>query len=150
MRAVRAIWQEIKTMSCQEKLFVFFTMLVGFCISGEYAITRPASTSIFLSIYSTKYLPFVWLVTVPLNFLVVYLYNRFLPRIGPVTMLGIMVSSVMFMHAGCAFLLKTVPSLIFFQFVWKDIYYFAADVQTALVVNSYDDCLAIGQNIFMD
>lgn len=122
MRGLKSVWQEIKTMPCQEKLFVFFVMLVGFCIAGEYAITRPASTSIFLSIYSTKYLPFVWLITVPLNFLVVYLYNRFLPRIGPVAMLGIMVSSVMLMHVGCALFIKKAPWLIFFQFVWKDIY----------------------------
>lgn len=122
MQLIQSIRQEISGMLRAEKLFIFFVMLVGFCIAGEYAITRPASTSIFLSVYSTKHLPLVWLVTVPLNFLVVYLYNRFLPRIGPVQMLGVLVAIVVGIHVSCALWLKTFPALIFFQFVWKDIY----------------------------
>ncbi len=122
MQLIRSIRQEISGMLRAEKLFVFFVMLVGFCIAGEYAITRPASTSIFLSVYSTKHLPLVWLATVPLNFLVVYLYNRFLPRIGPIRMLGFLAMTVAAIHASCALWLKAFPALIFFQFVWKDVY----------------------------
>lgn len=122
MSFIRSIYQEIKSMLPSEKLFVAFAMLVGFCVAGEYAITRPASTSIFLSIYSTKHLPFVWLATVPLNLLVVWLYNRFLPRFGPLKMLGIMATIVVSINVACSFLVTTIPSLIFFQFVWKDVY----------------------------
>ncbi|HAB98365.1 MAG TPA: hypothetical protein DCE71_00915 [Parachlamydiales bacterium] len=122
MQLIQSIRQEISAHMRSEKFFVFFVMLVGFCIAGEYAITRPASTSIFLSVYSTKHLPFVWLVTVPLNFLVVYLYNRFLPKIGPMKMLGSLAAIVAVIHISCAFWLSIFPPLIFLQFVWKDIY----------------------------
>lgn len=122
MGVVRSLCREIKEMSSSEKLFVFFAMLVGFCVAGEYAITRPASTSIFLSFYSTKHLPIVWLATVPLNLLVVSLYNRLLPRFGPLKMLGITAFLVAALNVSCAFWVSSVPSLIFLQFIWKDVY----------------------------
>lgn len=122
MKILRSIWQEIRGMLPEKRRFLFFSMLIGFCIGGEYAITRPASTSIFLSFYTASYLPYVWLATVPLNFLAVFFYNRFLPRIGPVVMLAIMATSVVSMHLACVFLLPHLPWLIFLQFVWKDIY----------------------------
>jgi len=122
MRLIRSLCSEIREMDLTEKLFVAFAMVVCFCVAGEYAITRPASTSIFLSFYSTKHLPFVWLATVPLNLLIVSLYNRFLPRLGPLNMLALTIFLVAAINASCAFLVSSTPSLIFLQFVWKDVY----------------------------
>ncbi|MCP5505936.1 MAG: hypothetical protein H7A38_03515 [Chlamydiales bacterium] len=51
-------------------------------ITAEYAITKPTSNSIFLAHYSVKLYPYAWLLTVPLNFVVVTLYNRFLSKLG--------------------------------------------------------------------
>ncbi len=104
------------------RAFVLFAMLAAFCISGEYAITRPASTGLFLTFFSADHLPTVWLATVPLNLLVVYLYNRFLPRFGPLKMLTTVVLIVIAINTSCAFLLSSFPWLIFLQFVCKDIY----------------------------
>lgn len=122
MKFLQSLKNEYGTLGRGEKIFIFFAMVVCFCIGGEYAITRPASTSIFLTVFSTKHLPYVWLATVPLNFLIVYLYNRFLPSFGPLKVLGTIVFSIIGVNLACAFLLPHFPSLIFFQFAWKDIY----------------------------
>lgn len=105
-----------------ENLFVLFTMLATFCIGGEYAITRPASQSIFLSVFSASAFPVIWLATVPLNFLVVYLYNRFLPRFGPLRVMGFSLCLTAGINILLTFLLPLYPNLIFFHFCWKDIY----------------------------
>ena len=99
-----------------EKLFVIFALLVGFFIYLEYSIIRPASQSIFLAIFSAKAYPAIWLSTVPLNLAVIYLYNRFLPRLGPLKMMTILVLMVMSINLLCAFLLPIFPELIFFHF----------------------------------
>ena len=122
MTFFQSVKQEIKTLLRAEEVFLFFAMMVGFCIAGEYAITRPASTAIFLTNYSTTALPYVWLATAPLNFLIVYLYNRFLPVIGPLKMLGSIAATATIINLSCSFLLPYFPALILFQFAWKDVY----------------------------
>lgn len=116
------IRQEIASLIRSEKLFVFFCMIVGFCISAEYGITRPASQSIFLSVFTAKAYPMFWLATIPLNFAIVYLYNRFLPRIGALKMMSTVAASVLGINLISALLLPIFPQLIFFHFCWKDIY----------------------------
>jgi ATP:ADP antiporter, AAA family len=112
----------IASLTRQELLFVLFSMLSGFCIYSEYAIIRPASQSIFLSVFSAKAYPAFWLATVPLNFTVIYLYSRFLPRIGPLKMMSILIGAIMSINLTCAFLLPFFPEVIFFHFCWKDVY----------------------------
>lgn len=109
-------------MTRAEKLFIAFAMIAGFLIAAEFGVTRPASQSIFLSLFSTTSFPWVWLVTVPLNFVAIYLYNFFLPKIGPLRMFAAVSSVVAVIHLLCAFFLPDLPWLSFFQFAWKDIY----------------------------
>lgn len=106
----------------KEKIFLFFAMLSAFAICGEYAITRPASNALFLTFFSYKLFPWVWLATVPINFAVIWLYNRFLPKIGPLKMLLGIACLAMGMNALAGGLYNTFPHFIFLQFVWKDIY----------------------------
>lgn len=113
---------ELKSFNRTEKLFIFFSMLAGFLISAEYAATRPSSSAIFLTVFSSHAIPWVWLISVPFNLFIVYLYNRFLPKIGPVRMIGTIGAFVCAIHIFCAFALEYVPKFIFFQFIWKDIY----------------------------
>lgn len=108
--------------SSKEKWFIFFTMLSAMIICGEYAITRPASNALFLTQFSYKLFPWVWLATVPLNFSIIWLYNRFLPKIGPLRMLGIIAIAAMSINAAAGWLYSISPWFIFFQFAWKDIY----------------------------
>jgi len=105
-----------------EKLFIFFSMIAGFCIAAEYAATRPSSSAIFLSVYGSHAIPYVWLISVPINLGAVYLYNRFLPRIGPVRMLGAIAAIIVLVHIFCAACLSIAPHLILAQFILKDIY----------------------------
>ncbi len=74
---MRALFQSFAR---SERLFVLFAILVGFSISFEYAVTRPASNAIFLTIFSSKALPWVWLATVPLNLCVIFLYSHLLTK----------------------------------------------------------------------
>lgn len=117
-----SIWAEVRSFSRREKLFVLFATLVGFSIACEYGVTRPASTSIFLNIFSIKALPWVWLLTLPLNLLVVLLYNRFLPKFGPLCMFYAMATIVIAVHLFLYFFLKNFPAFIFFQYAWKEVY----------------------------
>jgi ATP/ADP translocase len=113
---------EIKSFSRVEKLFIFFSMLAGFSIAAEYAATRPSSSAIFLSVFSSHAIPWVWLVSVPINFFVIYLYNRFLPKWGPLRMVGVVAAIVSLVHLSCAFFLHLAPQFILVQFILKDIY----------------------------
>lgn len=105
-----------------EKLFVFFAMCSAALICGEYAITRPASNALFLTLFSIKAYPWVWLATVPLNLSVIYFYNRFLPRIGPLRMVCAFAFLIILINTLSAQLYHSLPQLIFFQYAWKDIY----------------------------
>ncbi len=106
----------------KEKGFVFFAMLSAFAICAEYAITRPASNALFLTLFSSKLYPLVWLATVPLNAFVIYLYNWLLPKMGPFRFLSIFAFVTVLINALSAFFCKEIPSILFFQFAWKDIY----------------------------
>lgn len=114
--------REIEGFSRSEKFFIFFAMLCGMSIAAEYGITRPASNALFLTAFSSKAYPYVWLATVPLNLFVVYLYNRFLPKIGPWRMMATLAGATMAINTLCGLFLSAFPQLIFFHFAWKDIY----------------------------
>jgi len=122
MTFLAGIRSELTRFSRPEKLFILFAMLVGFSITAEYGITRPASHSLFLTLFSAKAFPWVWLATVPLNLFAIYLYNRFLPKIGPVRMLTTVACTTIAINLSTAFILPLFPPFIFFQFAWKDIY----------------------------
>jgi ATP:ADP antiporter, AAA family len=109
-------------LSSKERGFVFFAMLSAMAICGEYAITRPTSNSLFLTLFSSKGYPWVWLATVPLNLGVIYLYNRFLPKIGPLKILWIFAGLTAGINALAGLLFTKLPLFIFFQYAWKDIY----------------------------
>lgn len=108
--------------SGKEKTFIFFAMLSALLICGEYAITRPASNALFLTLFSAQLYPWVWLATVPLNLFVIYIYNRFLPKIGPLKFLIIFASVSAGINVVAGIFYSSCPQLIFFQYAWKDIY----------------------------
>jgi ATP:ADP antiporter, AAA family len=117
-----SIKEEIRGFTAKEKKFLFFAMVSIFCISFEYAVTRPASTSLFLHFYGANSFPLAWLITVPINFAAVSIYNYFLPRIGCcriwifISLLTACVNTFTF------FFLDHFPYISFCQFIWKEIY----------------------------
>ncbi len=91
-------------------------------VCGEYAITRPTSNALFLTIFSFKTYPWVWLATVPLNLQVIYLYNKFLPKIGPKLAIFWLAIATLSINTATGLLFPIFPQIIFLQFAWKDIY----------------------------
>jgi AAA family ATP:ADP antiporter len=117
-----SIRRELSQFTLTERLFVCFAMMTGFFIACEYGVTRPASSSLFLTYFSAAHIPYVWLVTVPFNLLIITLYNRYLPRIGPWKMICSVAAIAVVINYSVALFSDRFPSLVFLQFVWKDIY----------------------------
>ncbi len=116
------MWEKLKNYSGKERAFIFCAMLCGFLICCHYAIIRPVSNSLFLHAFSVKLLPYAWLATVPLNFLIVSIYNRLIPKWGSRKLflgLILLVTATNFLFGLFA---KTAPSLTFLYYVWKEIY----------------------------
>ncbi len=113
---------EYKSYSSPEKGFIYMMMLISFFITAEAAITRATSNSAFISMYGVGYFPIVWLVSVPINSLIVTFYNRYLPRIGCVTMMFISLLLAIIVNTISAFYLKEVIQLPFILYLWKDIF----------------------------
>ncbi len=97
-------------------------MLCGFFITAEYAITKPTSNSIFLAHYSVELYPYAWLLTVPLNLVVVTFYNRFLSKLGCFKIFLCTVCLTMGINVFSGTFVQRFPPLAFFLYVWKDIY----------------------------
>jgi len=116
------MWKEIRQLSLKEKKFVFFAMLCGFLISMEYAILRPACHSIFIHSYGSSLFPLAWLVGLPCNLACVALYHRFLPRIGCLPMFMGTCLCTLLINTLSAVLISSLKEVVFFLFVWKEIY----------------------------
>ena len=119
---LKIIKTELSSFSHKERVFVFLAMLCVFLIAGEYSITRPASNSIFISVFSTKFFPYVWLLTVPVNLFIISLYNRFLPKFGCRKVFFIAVAAIITVNSTTAILQSYYQQIILFQFIFKDIY----------------------------
>lgn len=105
----------------QNNLFIVCITIASFLISAEYAITRPTGNAVFISAYGAKFFPFVWLATVPVNFLVIYLYNLFLPKVGCKKVFAFIICFAIAINLLAGFKLETIRSFPFFYFIWKDI-----------------------------
>ncbi|MEN9654773.1 MAG: hypothetical protein RL235_885 [Chlamydiota bacterium] len=109
-------------MDALKKRFVILSMCIGFLISFEYGISRPAAQSLFITALSAEVLPWVWFANVFLNFFAVWGYNRYLSSIGPQRMFAIFATSAIAMNGAAALLYPYFPLISFFQFIWKDVY----------------------------
>lgn len=133
-------WNSIKSelvrITDGKYLFLVCAMICGFCIMSDYGIVRPISHSIFLTTYGSDFFPYVWLAIVPFNFLIIELYNRFLPRIGIYRMFySILV--LIFVFNSCAALFMTkIPVFAFFFYIWKEIYVMLLFQQLWSVIHS--------------
>lgn len=119
---IETIKGEFLGFSSRERRFVLFAMVASFLIAFEYAIARPVSNSLFLTAYGSSFLPYAWLSAVPLNLLLVSLYNKYLPRLGCLKIFWILATTVITTHLLSAFFLSSVPWLPFLFYVWREIY----------------------------
>ena len=108
--------------SFREKIFILCAMLCGFFICAEYAIIRPVSNSLFIHAYSSNFFPYAWLAVIPLNLLIVSLYNHFLPKWGCAKMFLLTLSAIMGGNLFFALFIKQFHCLPFLFYVWKEVY----------------------------
>lgn len=114
--------EELTTYSKSQRAFIFFAMLCGFFICCEYSLIRPVCNSVFIAHYSTKFLPYAWIAIVPVNFLMVSLYNRLIPKWGSKRLFVYLILVVMATNLFTAFFLEKIPGLSFAFYMWKEIY----------------------------
>lgn len=131
-----------KRFICLSAIFIFFLCL-------ESSIVKASSSSLFLTIYSSQMLPWAWFFGVFVNYMVVFLYNRFLPIFGcqkvliatlSIEVLLVTTSSLL-MYWVCflpfiLYLCKDIFVLLFFQQIWSMIH---ATISTtkAKIIYSY-------------
>ena len=116
------IRNEFQLYSKGKKLFLFFAMVCGFLITAEYSITKATSDSIFLNYYDLKFFPYLWLLTIPLNLVVVSLYNFLVSRFDCFRVfLGTALLTIG-IHIFCGRFVSLFPPLAFFLCIWRDIY----------------------------
>lgn len=120
--SLKAFKEEIFKSTTAQKLFIICAMVCGFCIMGDYGIVRPVSHSIFLSTYGSHFFPYVWLATVPFNFLIIELYNRFLPKLGIYKMFYTILGTIVAVNTVAAFFMTKIPFFPFLFYIWKEIY----------------------------
>src|SRR4051812_17311378 len=98
----RKFKDEILQLTGVQRIFILCAMVCAFCITADYGVVRPVSNSIFLTEHGTDLFPLAWLAIVPLNFILVELYNRFLSRLGVLRMFLAIVVFVTFVNTFCA------------------------------------------------
>ena len=119
---LNALKEKFTMLTGGRPLFILCGMICGFCIMGDYGIVRPVSHSVFLSTYGSQFFPYVWLAIVPFNFLVVELYNRFLPKIGIHRMFYTILAVIIVVNTCAAFFVTKLPAFSFLFYIWKEIY----------------------------
>lgn len=125
--------------SIKERLFILSVAVGVFFISCDYAIIRPASTSIFLSQFSSKMFPYCWMLAIPVNLFIVYIYNKLLLKYGSLKTFFFFISSIILMHVSTSIFLKSFPFIIFIQFIFKDVYILLSFKQLWSLIHSTID-----------
>ncbi len=118
----QSIKREFHSLQSTHRFFIFFVMLCSFLISADYSIIRPVSNATFITSFGTEYFPYAWLLTVPLNILLVSWYNKFLPRWGCFKTFLAVASAIALFNFFCALFLKEINWLPFVFYVWKEVY----------------------------
>ncbi|MFI0477551.1 MAG: Npt1/Npt2 family nucleotide transporter [Candidatus Rhabdochlamydia sp.] len=106
----------------KEHLFILTAMLCSFFISMDYAVIRPVSNALFITDYGVNFFPYAWLSSIPLNLLLVSLYNKYLPKLGCLKTYLSLAIAVILINCTCAAWIYKVPFLSFFLYIWKDAY----------------------------
>ena len=106
----------------KEGFFLLLIMLCSFCITMEHAIVKPASNSIFIALHGAKTFPLLWILMLPLNFLMVVSYNHALSKLGSKNTFMISVISVLILNGLAGGMLKNIPGFSFFHCIVKDLY----------------------------
>ncbi|MGI4775624.1 MAG: hypothetical protein ACRYE9_01640 [Janthinobacterium lividum] len=105
-----------------ELKFLFYT---GFCVLFlciEAAISKAAVHSIFLHHFGALNYPYIWIFSIFINSVSVLLYNKFLPKIGCLGVVGIVIGITIILEVFGIFFLVSSRSLSFFHILWREVY----------------------------
>lgn len=117
-------------------LFILFAVVCNFLICADYATIRPVSNALFLTNYGASAFPYAWLATIPLNFLLIALYNKYLPRWGCLKTFLVVAGLIAGGNLFCALFLHQFFWLPFLFYIWKDIYIMLSFQQLWSVIHS--------------
>ena len=112
----------LKQISKDQKKFLLLCLAFSLLITMDYSCLRPAATSLFVTHFGSKSLPWVWLLALPINFLMVSLFNKLQSRYGskalstyfPWIVIGLNLALTLSMGLHKGFCLAL--------FIWKDLY----------------------------
>ena len=114
--------QVLRKLNLDQKKFIILCIVFSFLITLDYSCLRPAAHSMFITQFGAKMLPWVWLVSLPVNFTLVALFNKLQSSLGSKKLNVIFPIVVMLLNAGLTVLLKIDPKISFVFFLWKDLY----------------------------
>lgn len=119
---LQVLREELASYTKREHAFIFYAMLCGFFICCEYSLIRPVSSSLFITNFTSKAIPYAWLALVPFNFALVSLYNRLIPKWGSKRLFVTLVATVAGINTLVALFAQKFTSIPFFFFMWKEVY----------------------------
>ena len=119
---MKNFFKNLKSLDKNCLLFAAFMMIASFCVSADYGIIRPACDAFFISSYTTKYIPYAWICALPVNFAIIYFYNRFLPSFGCFKIFSVSCIIICFFNVFSSFFIGKFYFWPFIQYIWKDIY----------------------------
>ncbi len=134
--SLRLLFREFFASSLDQKIFLVMAMLAGACITADYAVVKPTTNSIFITSYGIRAFPFAWLAALPVNFIIVVLYNKFLTKIGCIKMMCLTTSVIISLNVYASFYISKVSWMPFFMYIWKDIYVLLMFQQLWSVIHS--------------
>lgn len=111
-----------KQLTKDQKKFILICLGFSCLITLDYSCLRPSMQSLFVTHFGAKLLPWVWLVSLPVNFLTVALFNKLQSRYGSQTLSIVFPWVVLLLNGSLAFLSLKSHTFLFAFFIWKDLY----------------------------
>ncbi len=121
-RLGRAVQEGIEELGAHPRELVGLLVL-AFLLMASYAISRPATESLFLGVYTETGLPRAWLVVALGMMATVSVYNHFAANARVVNLLvGTLLASAVGLVVLLVMVDLAVPGTIFALYIWKDIH----------------------------
>lgn len=114
--------QVFKQLSHFQKKFIAICMGFSFLITLDYSCLRPAAHALFITHFGSKALPWVWLISLPINFLIVALFNKCQAKFGSRRLSLIFPSLVIVINCLLTLAMTKNAAFCFVFFIWKDLY----------------------------
>ena len=112
----------ISRLSKDQKKFLLLCLGFSFLITLDYSCLRPVSSALFITFFGAKLLPWVWLLSLPVNFFVVSIFNRIQNSIGSIKLAKLFPWLVICINFILTLSLSHNPKFSLILFIWKDLY----------------------------